>query len=695
VIERFPVSCNKDCGAGCPLEAHVEDGQILKITDSSHKKTLMHGCLKGFRMTDVIYNKDRVLKPQIRIGERGSGLFRPAEWDEALDLIASKLRTVKEAYGAEAVMRIGGSGSCRGALHNTATLSQRFLNFYGGYTETRGSFSSEATSFVKPFMFGTKNVGIDVKTLLHSKLIILWGLNPEDTRFGCETEALLKQASDNGIPFVVVDPRKTSTVKRYKAKWIPITAGTDSAFMLAMLYVLLTEELANRDFINKYSTGIRKLEKYILGETDGIAKSPEWAAGICGLSAGDIKEFTRDYAIASPAALIPGLSVQRAIGGENNDRLGAVLQLATSNVGIPGGSSGAGPWNRLPDPQCGNISVQLNSLVRKVPVYEWADAVLKGKSAGYPSEIRVLYNTGGNYIGQSSDTFKSIEAFKKMDFIVSHDYFMTATCNWSDVVLPVTTFLEREDILFTDTNYLFYSHKVSDPLGESRNDYKIFSDLSKRLGFENEFTENRSESEWIDHFLEKSEIEDTHTFKTTGVYEGKDQIRVGLSDYISDPVKYPLNTPSGKIEIDLPQFPPLGGTEIPEYNIMDITSDYPLRLITPHDKFRIHSQNDNIPVFRKLIDNNLWMNPKDAEQRTIKNDMIVIVSSKINKLSCRVFVSDNIAKGNVSLNEGAWFRFKQKEGSVNILTTTEPALPSRGSRTHSNAVEVSLSHFVI
>ena len=219
MVKKIPVSCNKDCGAGCPLEAHVVDGRIQKITDSSYKNPLMHGCLKGFLMTDVIYNKDRISKPQISTGERGSGHFRDAGWDEALDLITDRLKNTRENRGAESVMRIGGSGSCRGALHNTETLTQRFLSLYGGYTETRGSFSSEAASFVKPYMFGTKNVGIDVKTLPDSKMIILWGLNPEDTRFGCETEALLKKAAGTGIPFFVIDPRKTPSVKKYGAKW--------------------------------------------------------------------------------------------------------------------------------------------------------------------------------------------------------------------------------------------------------------------------------------------------------------------------------------------------------------------------------------------------------------------------------------------------------------------------------------------
>lgn len=168
-------------------------------------------------------------------------------------------------------------------------------------------------------------------------------------------------------------------------------------------------------------------------------------------------------------------------------------------------------------------------------------------------------------------------------------------------------------------------------------------------------------------------------------------MRVGLSNFISDPVKNPLNTPSGKIEIDLPLFTDIGGTSVPESVRMDTSPSYPLRLITPHDKFRIHSQNDNLPVFKKLIDNKLWMNPLDAEKREITDGIIVSILSEQGKIENIVKVTDRIAPGTVSLNQGAWIRISKNLellGSINIITSTTPAMPSRGSRTHSTAVEI-------
>ena len=192
----FPVSCNRDCITGCPLEAVVEDGVLTEIRNSPQRSAYMNGCMRGFRFPAVVYHPDRLTRPMIAVdsdgSDTGSGrhrqrrprMFRPASWDEALDLVAARLQSTQANKGPESVMRIGGSGACRGALHNTAQLTKRFLALAGGFTDTYGSYSSEATDYVKPFMYGTDAVGIDVKTLRYSELIILWGLNAADTRFG-------------------------------------------------------------------------------------------------------------------------------------------------------------------------------------------------------------------------------------------------------------------------------------------------------------------------------------------------------------------------------------------------------------------------------------------------------------------------------------------------------------------------------
>ncbi len=696
-VKEIPVSCNKDCGGGCALTAYVENGRIQKITDSRNRPKYMHGCIKGYRMADALYHPQRLKKPLLLNGERGSGSFKEISWDYALDLLAKKLAYFKENDGPESVMRIGGSGSCRGALHNTATLPRRFLSLYGGYTETTGNFSSEASDFVKPYMFGTKYVGVDAKSLFDSKMIILWGTNPEESRMGSETEMVLSSLAAKGVPVITIDPRRTASQRRYNARWFPVLPGTDSALMLALLYTFIRDNTIDEDYINRYSSGFEGLKNYVTGVEDGTPKTPLWAEKICSLPAERIEELARLYMNAKPAALLPGLSVQRTMGGENTDRLGAVLQLATGNFGVPGGSPGCGQWNRIPSPRCGSMEVPLNPGVCKVPVYLWADAVLEGRAGGYPSDIRMLYNAGGNYLGQGSDSNKAATAFKKAEFVVSHEYFMTPTASFSDLILPVTTFLERNDIVFSDSDYIFYSAKAVEPAGEAKTDYEIFTSLSSRLGFEKAFTESRNEKQWLSYFLDNSEIEDKAAFMERGIYSPPGQRDTEVSAFIKDPGKNPLKTPTGKIEIQIEAFPSLGGTELPEAVIMETSNDYPLRLLTPHEKYRIHSQFDNIESFRKLTDRALWLNPKDAAQRGIENAETVRVTSRQGEILVTARVTENIAPGAVSLNQGSWVTWhKENQGGIlgketanpNGLTSTVPTKPSNGSRTHSTAVQV-------
>jgi len=148
----MPVSCNRDCGAGCPLLAHVNDGRLLKITNNPNRDPYMTGCVRGFKMPDVVYHPERIRRPLLRTGERGSGHFKAISWDNALDAVAQKLTGIKETFGSESILRLGGSGSCRGAVHNTAGLTMRFLSLLGGFTATSSSYSSAAVSFITPFV---------------------------------------------------------------------------------------------------------------------------------------------------------------------------------------------------------------------------------------------------------------------------------------------------------------------------------------------------------------------------------------------------------------------------------------------------------------------------------------------------------------------------------------------------------------
>jgi anaerobic dimethyl sulfoxide reductase subunit A len=694
-IKTIPVSCNKDCAAGCPLLAHVEDGKIVKITNNPNGTPYMQGCSKGFQAMQVAEAPDRLLQPLIRRGPRGSGDFKAVSWDEALDYVAAGLRNIKDKFGSESILFLGGSGSCRGALHNTASLTKRFLNMFGGYTQTYSNYSSAASDFVTPYVFGTSEVGIDAATLRRSKLIILWGANIMDTRFGCEYPARLREACKNNVPIIVIDPRKSRTANLPHAQWFPIRPGTDTAMMASVLYELLKNNIVDYPYLEKYCTGFDQVVKYILGTDDDQPKTPQWAEQICGTPAGLIQKLAGLYGRTKPAALIPGLSIQRNLGGEEAMRMAMVLQAATGNIGKMGGAPGGCIWDGLPVPECGSMDTAARPGNPFIPEYCWPDAILEGKNGGYSVDIKGIYNVGGNYLSQGSDIKKNMRAFDKVEFSVCHEHFMTPTAAYCDVILPATTFLEREDILFPGMNYLFYSAKAIDSPGDVKDDYEIFCELSDRLGFLDKYSEGKSATQWVEQFAAESVITDYEDFKQSGIFSGQDQMRIGLSKFIADPVKNPLETPSGNIELASKNYAKTGFAAVPTYRGMADAEQYPLRLVTPHSLYRVNSSYSNVQWFRKREPHALWMNPVDAKKRGIRENQEVVVRSPRGKMKISVLITEDIMPGVVCLLQGIWPSLDgngiDQAGAANILTSTVPTEPSMGSRTHSVLVEVELS----
>jgi anaerobic dimethyl sulfoxide reductase subunit A len=672
--------------------ALVREGRVIRITHNPAASPRLAGCAKGARLHEALNAPDRLKSPLVRTGPRGSGQFKEVAWSEALDLVSDGLSGIKARHGNEAILHLGGSGACRGALHNTHHLTTRFLSLFGGYTASYGNYSAAAGDYATPFVLGTPLAGIDAATLQFSKLVILWGANPSDTRLGSETSARLQETRANGVDVIVIDPHRSNTVRELEAEWIPVLPGTDVALMMAVLYVLLKDDLVDRAFIDRYSVGFSVLEDHVLGRGDGQPKTPEWATTLCGTPPDRIVELSRRYGQSHPVALIPGLSIQRTIGGEEAIRMSIALQVATGNLGVLGGSSGALTWGKLPPPRVGRIASPGNPCDASVPVVRWPDAILEGRSGGYPSDIKAVYNVGGNFLVQGSDVGKNIRAFEALDFAVCHDYVLTPTARYSDVVLPATTPLEREDIIIAGGgNYLLYAQQAVPPQHNAKNDYDIFCELADRLGFLDEFSEGRSAGQWLAHFLQDSEIPDPEAFRREGIYVAPDQLRVGLADFVSDPDAHPLATPSGRVEIASEAYAATGFPAFPTSRIYATSEEFPLRLVTPHPRFRIHSQWGDLEVHGSRP-HMLRMNTHDAGKRGIGDGDLVLVQSPQGRLSIKATVTDDIMSGVASLCEGVWPRFGpdgiDEAGSANVLTSTKPTLPSNATRTHSVVVEV-------
>ena len=662
IMKMVPVFCGRDCGGdACPLLAELEGGRVVGIRHNPAAGPYIRGCPKGFALPHFHYSPERVRDPLLRIGPRGSGRFKAVSWDEALKIVRERLTSTIERFGNEAVLCLSSAGST-GALHNTEVLSKRFLNAIGGCTLLEGSYSSNAANHALKKVFGRDyhDSGFDPATMEDAALIILWGANIVEARLGAEFPARLLQARKRGVPVISIDPRNTKSAIAGGAEWLAIKPGTDIALMYAVLFVLDRDSLLDIDRVGRRAEGFSEILDHVRGAVDRIEKSPLWASAICGVEAGKIESLARRWASEKPTMLMPGYSIQRTSSGEEVMRLCVALQLATGNFGKVGGSTGS-INNRLPRLKIGTMTEGRGGKSPRVPVLRWADAILKGRPE-YPSSIRAVYSAGGNFLNQGADLRKSVQAFSALDFSVSHELFMTPTARYCDIVLPAASPLQKEDIgLPWAGNYVLYKPKILPYEGQERSDYDIFRELASGFGAEEDFSEGRSESQWIDLFLDGSEIPDLGDFKAKGIYLDKEQKRSGLSDFAESPERYPLRTPSGKLE--------LGG---PRWTTQRQAPEFPFLLVTPKAANRVHSQGGDHP--EEIRRNRLQMNADDADLLGIKSGDRVRIVSENGSASVEIEASDRITRGVVSLYEGTWFENGESlddlSGSANVLTST-------------------------
>ncbi|MCX6028059.1 MAG: molybdopterin-dependent oxidoreductase [Chloroflexi bacterium] len=695
-MPSIPVFCGKDCGGNaCPLTATLENGRVTHVANNPAAGKYLLGCSRGYNLPSELYAPDRVLQPLIRVGERGSGRFRAASWEEALRLIADRLADVRAKFGAGAVLNLSSAGSTS-ALHGTGPLLRRFLNLYGGATRCTGSYSTGASQFVLPYLFGNqwKTSGFDAATMQYAEMIVLWGANVLEARLGTEINARLLEAARRGAQIVAIDPRRTRTAQKTGAWWIPCRPGADAALMLAVLYLLLKDDRVDRAFVAAHSTGFEQLEAYILGQDGGQARTPRWAEPLCGVSAEEITRFARAYAAAKPAMLLPGYSIQRVYAGEEPYRLAVALQLITGNFGKLGGSTGS-LNNRLPGPRVGMLPVPAVPNQPSVPVTRWPDAVLEGRSGGYPEELHAIYSVGGNYLNQGAQITKNIAALQKVDFAVCHEIFLTPTARYCDVVLPAAHALEKEDIgLPWAGNFLTYKPQAVPPRGGARTDYDILCDLAERLGFGAQFSEGRTAAQWVQHFLDQSEVPDHDAFRRSGFYIAPDQERVGLADFTRDPTAHPLSTPSGLVEIASERYGrETGFPAIPTWQTPPQDERYPLLLITPKSPHRTHSQGSNLAEIRRKAAHALDMHPTDAAARGIGDGDQVRLFNAAGVAQVAVRLCHALAPGVVCLPEGVWVELDgdglDTAGAANMFTCTQGTAPATACIMHGVGVQVS------
>jgi anaerobic dimethyl sulfoxide reductase subunit A len=425
--------------------------------------------------------------------------------------------------------------------------------------------SAEAEVFAVRMTFGAnadyKSSGREPTDYVNSRLILMWGWSPADGTFGTGTQRYLKWAREKGVRVVCVDPRRTRTSSALADEHIFIRPSTDAAALIAMAYVIVSDGLHDQAYCNRHVLGFDEehlpagapagasYRSYLLGLNDGIPKTPEWASGITGIPAETIRRLAIEFGTTKPAALQCGYAPGRTAYGEQFHRAAYALAAITGNIGIAGGNSGAsnGATGRA---GIRSLPTGTNPINARVSSPLLADLLARGKNGGYPADIKLIYSAGGDLFNQAPNARKMAASLDGVEFIVAQDHFLTPTARHADILLPATTFWERNDVHTPWAgagHYAIFMRQAIEPMYECRNDIDIFADLARRVGIEG--YNDVGELDWLRE-LTKDAVDDFETFMEKGVARfPAPEDAVAFARQIRDPENHKFSTPSGKIEI--------------------------------------------------------------------------------------------------------------------------------------------------
>jgi biotin/methionine sulfoxide reductase len=654
-------------------------------------------------------HRARIAEPMVRRGwlasgprpDRGRGrdAFVPVEWPRAFDLVAAELQRVYAAHGPSAIFGGSYGWASAGRFHDAPRQLHRFLNVAGGYVRSVGSYSSGAATVILPHVIGPQEAvaGNNVswnELVAHSALVLAFGgmaLKNNDVGGGGTSEHIaltrLRAARGRGAEFHLIGPLRDDLPAEIEAVWHPIRPGTDVALMLGIAHTLVSEDLHDRAFLDRYCVGYEILEGYLFGADDAQPKDADWASAICGIPADEIIALAR-HAAGRRTLITCSQSLQRAEHGEQPVWMGVVLAAMLGQIGLPGGgfayalgstSNTGKPPLAVPLP---TLPIERNSIVDFIPVARIADMLLhpgkafdfNGQRLTYP-EIKLVYWAGGNPFHHHQDLNRLRDAFARPDTVIVHESAWTATARHADIVLPATVTLEREDIGGSPGDPLLVVMDRAVPAyAEARDDYDIFSELAERLGIADRFTEGRSARQWLRHLYEPTrrallergvEAPEFDEFWEAGELALSTLPWDGgiVQAFRRDPVGAPLPTPSGKIEIASARIAGFGYADCPGHPIWvaaaeSSNSRFPLQLVANQPATRLHSQLDfgATSLRSKIKDREpVRIHPQDAAARGIRDGDVVRLYNDRGACLAGAVLSVALRPGVVQLSTGAWY----------------------------------------
>lgn len=631
LFKKIITTCPLDCFDACSLEVTVDsEGKIIEIEgNKEHPITRGFICEKGKKHLERVYHPDRLKYPMVK----EEGQWKRISWDEAYNILASRMKNYMDSYGSESIAVYNYAGAA-GILKNIEDI---FFDYVGGMTTFYGSVCWGAGMAAQKLDFG-RVLSHKPEDILNSKTVVIWGRNPVETNI--HLVPYIKAAKKNGAEVIVVDPIKSASAN-IADRHMAVKPEGDAVLACAVAKYLIEKENYDKDFMNNYTKGFESLEKYLKE-----ASMPELSK-LCGISQKEIAEFAERIAGCGPTSIYIGYGLQRYTYGGIAVRAIDMLAALTGNIGKPGG--GANYANTVGD---GYIAYNIVKSRSNRP-HRLVSRAMFGKAVKSLAEppVKMLFVSRTNPVLQLPNTNEVIEAFKGIEFKVVLDHFINDTVGMADMVLPVTYFLEEEDVIVPGmwNSYVGKVEKCKDRYFEAKPEYEIYTELAERLGYGDfpKFTER----EWLNMLLKP--LADN----------GLDLKELNEKGFTKNPMAQDIpwqdkkfDTASGKFELLEPYalnecLKAVGEKQKNKY-----------RLLTVHQRKSMHSQHmmDTADKFPRV-----FVNPRDAKEENISNNDVVRIFNTYGEIQARVTISDQAGPGILWMNEGWWLK---NGGSVNNLT---------------------------
>jgi anaerobic selenocysteine-containing dehydrogenase len=679
--------CSHDCPDSCAVLVSVNElGKATRIQgDPAHPVTRGFLCGKVAKYLDRVYSPARLLQPMRRRpgapkGKVASGreaeVFEPIGWDDALDLIAERLRSIAQQHGPESILPYSYAGTM-GVL-GYGSMDRRFFHRLGASQLDR-TICATAGGDALVSVYG-KKLGTDPEHFRHARYIIAWAANIHGNNV--HLWPFVQEARRNGARLVVIDPYRTRTAQ--VADWhIPIQPGMDTALALGLMRIIIEEGLYDRDYVARYTVGFEELRQHIQLYT------PDHVAGLTGIPAADIERLAREYAISSPSVIRLNYGIQRSQNGGAAARAVCMLPALTGAWKHLGGGlqlslSGAYGLNgkalERPDLM---MASPLQRPARIVNMSRLGHALTELEDP--PVKALFVYNSNPAAIAPNQNAVA--RGLMRSDlFTVVHEQFFTDTTDYADVVLPATTFLEHKDFQGAYGHYfLQMSEQAIAPLGEARPNVWLFSQLAQRMGF----TESCFEDS-VDDLIEQALAGRADDGLTRQELETKKRIRVNSLAF-ADGV---FATPSGKIEFYSSALAAQGMDPLPTFHPPDESRrgadshTFPLEFLPRKADNYMNSTFANLPGHQKMESPGLvMMHAVDAGARQIGEADWVEIYNARGKIRLRAHIDGSVPAGVVaaSLN---WNKLSTGGNNVNALTSERLTDLGRGATFYSTLVEV-------